>query len=121
VLRRESEDLKMSKDFTIDQVSWHTRTPGNPEPRSSIIKRFFSIVSFLHREGLLVRQLVQDICEIDDDFAIRSSDVNETGMALLRAAYDKWLRKIDKGMDPCDVTLLERHLKAIRSQSKSKR
>ena len=97
-------------DFVIDQVSWHTKTPGNPESPEAIRRRFRAVVRFLQDNELTARTLLADDDEIDDEFAIRAIDLNETGLALIKKAYDKWVRKIDKGMDADDTTLLKRAL-----------
>ena len=106
----------MKKPFTIDQVSWHTSTPGNTESREHIIHRFHVIACFLQERGLTVRPLVGDENEIQDSFAIASSDLTEEGLALMRASYDKWLQKVDEGMRAEDVSLLEKALKKIRTR-----
>ena len=100
----------MTKHFIIDQVSWHTATAGNPETREHIIQRFYAIAAFLQKHGLTVRTLVSEPKDIRDDFAISSSDLTERGLAMMRACYDKWLQKVDEGLDPNDLSLLERAL-----------
>ena len=100
-------------DFTIDKVEWHTSTPGNPEPRELTIRRIFAVASFLQSHGLTNRTLVGRLEDVTDDFAIESRDLTERGMALLRQAYDKWLRKVDRGMAPEDLSLLEKALRAL--------
>lgn len=106
----------MESVFVIDKVSWHTKTKGNPEPRERIIKRFYAISKFLQDQGLAVRVLVKDPMDIQDDFSISSSDLTKEGLAVMKAAYDKWLRKIDEGMDVNDLSLIEKVLKKIRTK-----
>lgn len=50
-----------------------------------------------------------------DDFQIRSSDLTDEGMALVKAAYTRWINRIDSGMDPWNVDILRRALQRIRS------
>ena len=49
--------------------------------------------------------------DISDEFSIEASDLTDQGLELMRKAYDKWVRKIDKGMDPKDTSLLAKALK----------
>jgi len=106
----------MEKPFIVDQVSWHTSTPGNPESREHIIRRFHVIARFLQDRGLTVRQLVVDMQDVQDNFAISSADLTDEGLALMRAAYDKWLQKVDQGMDITDLSLFEGALKKMRAR-----
>lgn len=103
------------KSFTISKVGWHTSTIGNTEPREKTIRRTFVFANFLQQNGLTVRRLVESEGEIDDDFTIRSDDLTEEGMTVVKLAYDKWLRKVDRGMDPSNIAVLERALKKVRS------
>jgi stress-induced morphogen len=96
--------------FTIDKVAWHTQTPGNPETREQIVARFFAVVSFLQQHGLTNRMLASSLADISDDFSIEASDLTETGLEVMRKAYDKWVRKMDKGMSPSDTSLLAKAL-----------
>jgi len=105
----------MNQNFTIDQVSWHTMSPGNPEARAAIIKRFYLVVKFLQENSLTVRILAESENDIHEEFAINSSDLNEQGLAVMRATYDKWLSKVDKGMDPSDITLFKKSFEKIKS------
>jgi hypothetical protein len=106
----------MTEHFTIDKVSWHTMTPGNTEPRERTVLRFHVIHKYLRQNNFLRRDLLSENPEIDDTFAISSSDVTEEGLAFIRAAYDRWLRKVDNGMDPRDVSVLDRALKRLREK-----
>ncbi|KRA62109.1 hypothetical protein ASD89_23755 [Caulobacter sp. Root656] len=104
----------MSDPFIVFKVAWLTKTPGEEHRRSEIIDHFYCIIKFLQDNSLVVRQLITSKDELTDDFALSSSDLTEDGLALMRAAYHKWLAKVDKGMPPQDVTLLEKALKKIR-------
>jgi hypothetical protein len=103
--------------FTIDKVAWHTKTPGNPETREHIWTRFFTFTKFLQHNGLLVRKLLDSEEEITEDFAIHSDDLTQDGLVFVKAAYNKWLKKLDAGGDPTNVSLLEKHLRKITESS----
>lgn len=107
----------MTSSFTIDQVSWHTNAPGNIESREHIARRFAAVANFLQDSGLTVRNLSCPEEEIGNDFAINSEDLTEEGLAVIKASYNKWLTKVDNGMPPEDVSLLENTLRSISSKS----
>lgn len=104
----------MCKSFVICQVSWLTKTPGMEGERDSIIRDFYFVTKFLQDNGLVRHLLMRNIDDITDDFAISSDDLTDDGLAVMKAAYDKWVQKIDNGMSPEDVTLLEKALKKVR-------
>lgn len=106
----------MGSPFVIDQVSWHTNTPGNTETREHIVRRFCAVANFLDSNGLAVRQLACPESDITDSYNISSDDLSDDGLAVMKAAYDKWLQKVDNGMPPEDLTLLTRALNRIRSR-----
>jgi len=106
--------MSKNEDYTIDQVSWHLMTPGNPETKENIKKRFYSVVTFLQDNGLVVRQLAKNLSDIGDEFSIDTADLTEDGLSLMEKEYDKWLRKVDNGMDPMDVTIFQKSLKKIK-------
>jgi hypothetical protein len=100
--------------YTISKVGWHTQTLGNTETTEQIHRRFHTLASFLQDNGLTVRTLLAPNDVITDESAIRSSDLTDEGLFLLKKCYDRWLKKIDKGMPPDDVTLLQRELLKLR-------
>ncbi len=105
----------MGNPFIIDQVSWHTNTPGNTEKREHIARRFCVVANFLDANDLSLRKLGRQESDVTDSFNFSSEDLTEEGLAVMRAAYDKWLQKVDNGMAPEDVSLLTRALNRVRS------
>jgi len=87
---------------------------GNSEDREHVVKRFLAISLFLRDNGLLARRLAERPEEIDDDYCIRSSDLTSEGLSVLRAGYDRWLGRIDRGGDPGNTSSLARELNKIR-------
>jgi hypothetical protein len=81
-------------DFIIDQVSWHTSVPGNPEKPAQVKRRFRLLVDFLSDNDLLVRELLPPGVAPPSDFCIRKSDLTEEGFQVMRRGYDRWLKKI---------------------------
>jgi hypothetical protein len=104
----------MSGQFIIFQVSWLTQVPGNEHRRDQIVEHFFQLTKFLQDNHLVRHRLMETRDDITDDFSLSSSDLTDEGLALMRAGYDKWLGKVDNGMDPSDVSLLEKALNRIR-------
>ncbi len=105
----------MSQPFIITKVSWLTQTKGLESERATIIRDHFYAAKFLQDNSLTVRPLMRGIEDITEDFAIASDDLTDDGLAVMKSAYDKWLTKVDNGMSPEDVTLLEKALKKVRA------
>lgn len=103
----------MSESFTIIKVSWLTQTPGNTARRDEIIEHVYRISRFLQKNNLTVGKTILKKEDITDDFELSSADLNEEGLLLMRTAYDRWLTKVDSGMSPEDVTILEKALQKI--------
>lgn len=115
ILVKHQEDA-VDKPFVICQVSWLTNTPGMEGERDSIVRDFFYLTTFLQNNGLVRRPIMQSIDDITDDFSISSEDLTDDGLAVMKAAYDNWVQKIDNGMSSEDVTLLERALNKVRAK-----
>jgi len=99
----------MTDDFVIDQVSWHTQIE-NTETADHVRARFFALARFLDENGLTRSSLPQ---EIDDTFAVRSSDLTEIGLRVMKKGYDTWLRALDAGASVDDVRILQKALARI--------
>jgi hypothetical protein len=104
----------MEKPFVITKVSWLTNTPGLEDQRDTIIRDHYFLAKFLQDNALVTRTLMSGMDDITDDFEVSSEDLTSDGLAVMRSAYDKWVQKIDNGMSPEDVTLLEKALKKVR-------
>jgi hypothetical protein len=105
----------MSDPFIVFKVSWLTQAPGLEGDRDVTIQQFYQVTKFLQDHGLLHRQLMKDVADITDDFTLSSEDLTDDGLAVMRAAYHKWLTKVDNGMSPEDWSLLEKALKKVRA------
>jgi len=102
------------KDYIIDQIGWHTKVVGNTESVDRIHKRFKNISVFLESEGLTTRKLIELDTPLKDDFCIKVSDLTDEGFLLMQKSYDKWLRFLDKGKSPDNLSILEKTLTKIR-------
>lgn len=106
----------MEKDFIIDQASWHTQVVRNYHlDKSTIYSYFKSIITYLQSNGLTVRIILPDNESATDDTCIRVSDLTEEGFELMKKAYDKWLKGLDKGKKVDDYKTLDKALALIRA------
>ncbi|MCU0393678.1 MAG: hypothetical protein MUE81_21400 [Thermoflexibacter sp.] len=96
--------------FIIDQVQWHTEVEGDREPTEKIHRRFRSVIMFLQKHQLTKRIILKEKEEITNEFAISTEDLTETGFELMKLCYSKWLKQVDKGLSPEDITLFEKAL-----------
>ena len=105
-------------DYTIDQVSWHTKSGS--ESRDKTLRRFHAVAAFLQDNGLTSKPLLPDgQVQIDETFRIRSSDLTADGLELMRRYYDRWLRAVDRGKPVEDLSILKRGLSEIRARKES--
>jgi hypothetical protein len=105
----------MAQDFTIDKVSWHTSVEGNPETPDRVKQRFRIVAEFLQQNGLTHASLLPLNQDPADDFEIRSSDLTEDGLEIMKRGYDKWLKKVvNQNKDITDVRILQKALQEIR-------
>lgn len=105
------------KSFTLCRVSWLTQRPGGDYPLEWVVRQFWAVSDFLQRHNLTVRPLANSISDITNDFEIRSDDLTEEGLLLMRTGYRKWLRALDRGGDPSDTTILQKELAKQRDAS----
>jgi hypothetical protein len=106
--------MNEKQTFTIDKVGWHTQTPGNTETTESIHNRFRAITAFLQENGLTVKHILGSEEQITDDLSIRSVDLTEEGLVLMKKCYDKWLQRVDQGMPPEDLSIFQKELAKLR-------
>jgi len=103
--------------YTIDKISWHTQQLCEPEPYEVMAAQFWHAIKFLQENGLTTRHLAGSINDLDEDFGIHTDDLTSQGLALMKAAYQEWVRKVERGMSPDDTSILERGLERIRQSS----
>jgi hypothetical protein len=104
------------RDYAIDKVAWHTSVKGNPETAEHISQRFWVLTNFLQENRLVVRHLASSIDQIGEEFEIRHSDLSPIGQELIRRAYDRWLRSMDRGQSITD-RLLKKELSKLQSNA----
>lgn len=104
----------MSSDFVVDAVSWHTQGRGAHVDPVKVLASFTALKGFLVDNELVIDPAEFALRNVDDDFELRSTDLTEEGMQLIRAAYDAWIRHQDRGGDPSSTTGLMRKLAKLR-------
>ncbi|GAA4832375.1 hypothetical protein [Algivirga pacifica] len=105
------------EDFIIEKVGWLTTIPGNESIENKIRATFRSLVLFLQKENLTTRKILDENEFVDDNKEFKKSDLTNEGFILLSNCLSKWRKKIDKGGDYNDLTILEKELKRIRIQN----
>ncbi len=98
------------KSYTIDKVAWHAQTPGNTETLEKIHKRFRALNTFLPENDLVDHVILGTDEPITDDVKIHTDSLNEKGSAIMKACYHKWLKKVDRGLNPEDVSVFTKAL-----------
>jgi hypothetical protein len=101
--------------FTITKTSWILGRGGDDRPKEVIFARFWALAKFLQDNSLTTRRLASSLVEVDENFGLNSDDLTDEGLALIKSGYNAWLKKVDKGMDPNDVRVLQKALDKIRS------
>lgn len=100
-------------DILIDDMSVHLAASKNRSYQQRVRARFNSFVSFLEGNSLLSVETKVSLNHLSDSTIIMKSDVNEKGWLLVKHAYNKWLRSIDRSQNPTDVRILEKELKKL--------
>lgn len=84
--------------------------------RSSVLARATTLCAFLQDNGLLV-----NLCPFDEqgnirqDVVIRTSNLNEEGLAIFDRAWLNWERYLDRGGDVHNISSLKKGLCKIRA------
>jgi hypothetical protein len=99
--------LSQVKSYTIDKVGWHTKTPGNTEPREKTHARFRAVIDFLQDNGMTTRTILGENDLVDDETSIHTDALNEKRRLIMGKYYHRWLKKVDKGLDPQDISMFE--------------
>jgi hypothetical protein len=76
------------------------------------------VANFLQQNGLVRTPLLHSLDAVIDTFAIRKSDLTDEGFALMKKAYDKWVKALDRGSEPQDVSILEKMLLKMRDDKR---
>ena len=82
--------------------------------------RFRAVIGFLQKSGLTTRTILDENDIIGDDTCIHTEHLNENGKAIMKKCYRRWLKKVDKGLNPDDVSMFQNEFdRSIKQGSKS--
>jgi hypothetical protein len=103
----------MEKPFTITSFAWRQEIEDKmrqagcaAEDSETINASLVALAQFLERHNLTTRKLLEGGELIfGREFALRSPDLTEKGMAVLRAGYQAWA---SKGYPAADLRPLEK-------------
>jgi hypothetical protein len=90
--------VSIPKDFTITSFPWRReiaerlRSAGHTAPDDpAILDTLTALARFLESHNLVTRPILFDgILRDGRQFTLRSSDLNEQGLAVIRAGFGKW-------------------------------
>ncbi len=106
----------MKKDFEITgfgmlkQIAENHQKAGVIFPSDEfILERLRSLATFFEANGLSTRKLLDANGEISREFSLRSSDLTDLGMKVLRKGYKPWMRNSMK-RSPDDVSAMTKAL-----------
>lgn len=102
----------MAQPYVILRADWLTKQVGNEHRKDEIIRHFQIALNFFRDNGLLRPNYGTQV--VDENFELRSDDITDDGLNLMKSGYQKWLRKVDKGMDPSDTSILIKELAKVR-------
>jgi hypothetical protein len=105
-------------DLPIDGVGIHLAASKNLAFKDRVRERFTVFINFLQTNGLTTRVLLKDGDIPNESTTIMKSDLTDEGFEVVRLAYDRWLRGLDRGKPVSDVSVLE---KAIRDTRKGRK
>ena len=106
----------MEKDLVISCFGWHTLRPGNEGREPYYRNYFYQLAKFFQDNGLLKKEIVSSLEDIQNEDEIRKSDLTEEGWQLMKTGYPKWQKRVDAGKPASDTSILDKELQKIRSK-----
>lgn len=106
-----------SKPFTITSFAWRkdveerlAAAGDESESDEIILARLTALARFLESNALNTRKLTDWQNLVQRDFVLRSDDLTELGLRVIRKGYEKWQRQ---AKSPTDVKPLEKALASL--------
>ncbi|MBE7496737.1 MAG: hypothetical protein HS117_17485 [Verrucomicrobiaceae bacterium] len=100
--------------FTITSFQWRKEIAESLKKAgeefqddSEIIQRLSALARFLEANSLSTRKLTDSRGQVNESFCLKSDDLTEAGLSLIRKAYKKWQTR---ARSPDDVSLLQKAL-----------
>jgi hypothetical protein len=75
--------------------------------------RFRAIIDFLQDNGLTAQTILRQDDPVDDEISIHTDALTEKGRLIMEKCYHKWLKKIDRGLNPRDMSIFDNELKRL--------
>lgn len=112
--------MQYKTPFTITSFAWRKEIADrlasageDHDSEESILAKLAALAKFLETHGLVVHRLTNGQNGVSKDFVLKSDDLTEKGLKLIRKAYDSWQRRAKA---PNDVRVLEKALAALPEQ-----
>lgn len=103
-----------SNDEPVTNIRTFFLSDSTAAEKERTVAWFVAFVKFLQDNNLTKRTLLKPRQKPDESFEIWESDLTEEGVAVVDAAFERWLGALDRGTAPSDVTILEKSLAKIR-------
>ena len=82
--------------------------------RLHVASIFRRLIDFLQDNGLTTRTILARDEKITERLQIMRSDLTDEGFEFYSSVEQKWLRAIDSGTEPTDISILKSELRRIR-------
>ena len=105
-------------DFVIDDAAVHFAASKNVEYKARVTQRFETLIRFLQSHSLTTREILGECVIPNETTKLMRSDLTDEGFEVVRAGYDKWLRRMDSGKPITDISPLEKALEKQRNRKK---
>lgn len=99
----------MQKDFTILKIGWFTQRIG-ATPEAEVHAFYRALVNYLQAHQLTVHLVLEKDGPLTDESKLMYSDLTSKGFRLYQRAEQKWLKGIDRGKDPTDMSVFDKEL-----------
>lgn len=104
------------QDFLIYNLGFMLGASKRLDHKKSCREQCASLVRFIRSNGLSREPIEWDEEFPPDDFILRSSQLTEEGVMVMREGLRKWQAAQDRGRPKDDWKILEKALQAIRNQ-----
>lgn len=88
----------------------------NQAYKDAVIKSSTALLLFLKQQQLIASEPLDGNGDLKLDFVVRESDLTPEGLELFKKAVPAWLRGLDRGKNPEDISALSKSLDEIRQR-----
>lgn len=104
------------QDFQIFNLGFMLGASKRLDHKKSCREQCASLVRFIRSNGLNKEPIEWDGEFPPDEFILRSTQLTDEGVAVMREGFYKWLAAQDRGRPKDDWKILEKALQAVRNQ-----